>query len=226
VPASRCALPCSVRMVRQARSPLGERNDPVVIGNAEDVAAKSPMSSRSSALLRTRRRDPYRAMREKGRRRVPSQTIKSGGRVPAERAPPDNATRCREHTWPGRRWNVWRIVPTSAPHARAVPCRDLNAGLVGQIKCAICAISSVACAARLPSGHQIACAKKLISPADSNRSPLSSPPRKNISLSFFQKMMIIRSIPPQPEGRTRDRHDTRGGDAVAAVASGAFARDD
>jgi hypothetical protein len=28
------------------------------------------------------------------------------------------------------------------------------------------------------------------------------------------------------EGRTRDRHDTRGGDAVDAVASGAFARDD
>ena len=50
------------------------------------------------------------------------------------------------------------------------------------------------------------------------------PSRENISISFFQKMWFSVAIPPHRRGALRDRHDTRGGEAVAVMASGALAQ--
>jgi hypothetical protein len=49
---------------------------------------------------------------------------------------------------------------------------------------------------------------------------------KIFRLAFCYSAGLLSASRLKQEGRTRDRHDTRGGDAVDAVASGAFARDD
>jgi hypothetical protein len=51
---------------------------------------------------------------------------------------------------------------------------------------------------------------------------------ENFSLSFLQKSWMMSDIPPRGEGRTRGRHDARGGDAmdVTALASVNFCADE